>query len=72
MVYSAVPLGSSLMCFRFLQVMLGFVRTGELPHHDHGHVEGLEAELPPVDLNPYAMKDNLHPNEADSSQGSGK
>ena len=29
MVYSAVPLGSSLMCFRFLQVMVGFWRTGE-------------------------------------------
>ena len=41
-VYSAIPLGSSLMCFRFLQVMVSFLRTGELPHHDHGHVEGLE------------------------------
>jgi len=36
-VYSAIPLGSSLMCFRFLQVALNFWRTGELPHHDHGH-----------------------------------
>ena len=45
MVYSAVPLGSSLMCFRFLQVMVGFVKTGELPHHDHGHVDGLEEEV---------------------------
>jgi len=34
-VYSAVPLGSYLMCFRFLQVTWRFVRTGELPHHDH-------------------------------------
>lgn len=41
-VYSAVPLGSFLMCFRFIQVMIGFARTGELPTHDHGHVEGLE------------------------------
>lgn len=41
-VYSAVPLGSFLMCFRFLQVMLSFARTGELPQHDHGHVEGLD------------------------------
>ena len=40
-VYSAVPLGSFLMCFRFLQVMWSFVRTGELPHHDHAHVDGL-------------------------------
>ncbi len=40
-VYSAVPLGSYLMCFRFLQVTWGFIRTGELPHHDHAHVDGL-------------------------------
>lgn len=43
-VYSAVPLGSFLMCFRFLQVMAGFRRTGELPTHNHGHVEGLDDE----------------------------
>jgi C4-dicarboxylate transporter DctQ subunit len=41
-VYSAVPLGSYLMCFRFLQVCAGFLRSGELPHHDHGAVEGLD------------------------------
>jgi len=40
-VYSAVPMGSFLMCFRFLQVMVGFVRTGTVPHHDAAHVEGL-------------------------------
>ena len=45
MVYSAIPLGSGLMCFRFLQVLVLFVGTGELPHHDHGHVEGLDEEL---------------------------
>lgn len=44
MVYSAVPLGSFLMCFRFLQVMMDFRRTGELPTHNHGHVEGLDDE----------------------------
>ncbi len=44
MVYSAIPLGTSLMCFRFLQVMVNFLKTGELPHHDHGHVDGLETE----------------------------
>ena len=43
-VYSAVPLGSTLMCFRFLQVMVIFIRTGELPHHDHGHVDGIDEE----------------------------
>jgi C4-dicarboxylate transporter DctQ subunit len=41
-VYLCVPLGSSLMCYRFLQVAWNFGRGGELPHHDHGHVEGVE------------------------------
>ena len=44
-VYLAIPLGSSLMCFRFLQVAWGFARTGELPHHDHSHVDGLDEEV---------------------------
>ena len=47
-VFSAIPLGSGLMCFRFLQVAWWFYWTGELPHHDAGHVEGVEV-------------DNLHP-----------
>jgi C4-dicarboxylate transporter DctQ subunit len=59
-VYSAIPLGSSLMSFRFLQVTWSFLKTGELPHHDHGHVDGLEDEIPPVDVDVYAMDDNLH------------
>jgi C4-dicarboxylate transporter DctQ subunit len=33
-VYLCLPLGSFLMCFRFLQVAANFRRTGELPHHD--------------------------------------
>jgi C4-dicarboxylate transporter, DctQ subunit len=41
--YSCVPLGSYLMCYRFLQVLWRFIRTGEVPHRDHGHVEGVEA-----------------------------
>jgi C4-dicarboxylate transporter DctQ subunit len=56
-VYSAIPLGSSLMCFRFLQVAWAFVKTGELPHHDHGHVDGLDEEPDAM----YRMDDNLHP-----------
>ncbi|HZP78563.1 MAG TPA: TRAP transporter large permease subunit [Pseudolabrys sp.] len=40
-VYSAIPLGSGLMCFRFLQVMWSYYRDGELPHHDEAHVEGV-------------------------------
>ena len=43
-VYMAVPLGSYLMSFRFLQVMWKFMKTGEIPKHDHAHVEGLESE----------------------------
>src|SRR5512132_252954 len=49
-VYLCVPLGSYLMCFRFLQVAWNFVRTGRLPAHDHAHVDGVELEddeLPP-------------------------
>ncbi|MBL8572124.1 MAG: TRAP transporter small permease [Hyphomicrobiaceae bacterium] len=41
-VYLAIPIGSYLMCFRFLQVAVNFLRTGELPHHDHGHVDGMD------------------------------
>jgi len=41
-VYLAVPLGSSLMCYRFLQVAWRFRRSGELPSHGHAHVEGLQ------------------------------
>jgi C4-dicarboxylate transporter DctQ subunit len=62
-VYSAVPFGSYLMCFRFLQVCLSFVRTGALPHHDHGHVEGVEEEplpAPGEEDRVYRMDDNLH------------
>ena len=41
-VYLCIPLGSYLMCFRFLQVLARFVKTGELPKHEVAHVEGLE------------------------------
>jgi len=44
LVYLAVPLGSSLMCFRFVQALHGYITKGELPHHDHGHVDGIEEE----------------------------
>jgi C4-dicarboxylate transporter DctQ subunit len=42
LVYACIPLGSYLMCFRFLQVMWAYFWTGELPHHDQTHVEGIE------------------------------
>ncbi|WP_426103095.1 TRAP transporter small permease [Massilia sp. TSP1-1-2] len=44
-VYMCVPLGSGLMCFRFLQVMVNFIRTGDVPRHDVAHVEGLDDEI---------------------------
>ena len=44
-IYLAIPCGSYLMSFRFLQVAWSFLRSGELPHHDAAHVEGVaEAE----------------------------
>ncbi len=67
-VYSAIPLGTSLMCFRFLQVTVSFLRTGELPHHDHGHVDGIEEDNVPVDVNPYDMDDNLHMHDMNYDQ----
>jgi len=61
-VYLAVPCGSYLMCFRFLQVAWSFFRTGHLPHHDHGHVEGIE-DMKPEDIIPVAIVPDLHPAE---------
>jgi C4-dicarboxylate transporter, DctQ subunit len=52
-VYLAIPCGSYLMCFRFLQVAWTFVRTGTLPHHDASHVEGLDE----------AASNALHPSD---------
>ena len=43
-VFLCVPLGSYLMCFRFLQVAWTYWRTGELPHHDPGQVEGVDKD----------------------------
>ena len=61
LVYLAVPLGSYLMCFRFLQVTVAFLKTGTLPKHDHTHVEGMDDVS--ADSNWYAMDDNLHPHD---------
>ncbi len=49
-VYLAIPCGSYLMCFRFLQVAWSFHRTGQLPHHDHGHVDGIDESKPAENL----------------------
>ncbi len=47
-IYLAIPLGSGLMCFRFLQVAWSYFRTDRLPHHDEAHVEGVEADGSPA------------------------
>jgi C4-dicarboxylate transporter, DctQ subunit len=65
-VYCAIPFGSYLMCFRFLQVCVGFVRTGELPHHDHGAVEGIDEVVlpePGEEDKVYRMDDEVHPHD---------
>ena len=41
-VYSVIPLGGALMAWRFLEVLLRFWRSGELPRHQVAHVAGLE------------------------------
>ena len=46
-VFSAIPAGSYLMCFRFLQVAFAFWKTGALPHHDESRVEGIELDALP-------------------------
>jgi C4-dicarboxylate transporter DctQ subunit len=48
-VFLCVPLGSYLMCFRFLQVAWSFFWTGELPHHDVAEVEGIDTSVEAVD-----------------------
>jgi C4-dicarboxylate transporter DctQ subunit len=57
-VYLCVPLGSWLMCFRFLQVAWAFARTGELPRHDVAHVEGVDYG------ETYDLPPGLHPADA--------
>ena len=57
-VYLAIPLGSFLMCFRFLQVAWGFWWTNELPRHDHAHVGGMEET---ENLPLPKMADPIHP-----------
>lgn len=50
-VYLCIPLGSYLMCFRFLQVCWNYWWTDELPHHDASHVDGVEtSKTAPVAL----------------------
>ena len=48
LVYMGLPIGSSLMCFRFLQVCWKFIQTGDFPRPDHAKVEGLDHEADPI------------------------
>ncbi|MBK7793461.1 MAG: TRAP transporter small permease [Betaproteobacteria bacterium] len=67
LVYLCIPLGSYLMCYRFLQVTWSFIKTGQLPHADHGHVEGIDKEDAtewaklPSDLHPADVKPEKRP-----------
>ena len=63
-VYLAIPLGSGLMCFRFLQVAWSFFRTGELPHHNEAAVEGMDEVVPAADP--------LHPADARTAGQNGR
>ena len=50
MIYLCIPLGSYLMCFRFLQVAWRFLRTGYVPHQGHGvEYETPEEAAAPLD-----------------------
>lgn len=62
-VYSAVPLGSTLMCFRFLQVMVKFIKKGVLPYHDHGHVDGIEEEQAMLKKQVVTVTDTTDPRD---------
>ncbi len=66
-VYLAIPCGSYLMCFRFLQVAWSFWRTGALPHHDHAHVGGME-ETENLPVIPQ-MHDPIQPEDLRSPGG---
>jgi C4-dicarboxylate transporter DctM subunit len=61
-VYLAIPVGSGLMCFRFLQVAWFYYWTGELPHHNEAQVEGIEVTAPA--LHPAQADPNEDPNKA--------
>jgi len=41
--YLCIPLGSYLMCFRFLQVAWRYHRSGHVPQHGHGEHQGVLA-----------------------------
>ena len=59
-VYLAIPCGSYLMCFRFLQVAWSFLHTGALPHHAVVSIDGV-AEAAAANLHPADLKHQPKP-----------
>ena len=62
LVYLAIPLGSYLMCFRFLQVTWVYAKTGEIPghgHHAQPSVQGIgvspDPEIPAIAVIPEGV-----------------
>jgi TRAP-type C4-dicarboxylate transport system permease small subunit len=47
-IYLCIPLGSYLMCFRFLQVMWRYQQSGHVPHQGHGIEYQAQPAAPPV------------------------
>ena len=47
-IYLCIPLGSYLMCFRFLQVAWRFLGTGSVPHQAHGIEYEEPHDAPPL------------------------
>jgi C4-dicarboxylate transporter DctQ subunit len=50
-IYLAIPLGSSLMCFRFLEVLVNYLKGHPLPSHSYAEIE-TGVETPDVELKP--------------------
>jgi len=48
LVYLGLPVGSYLMCFRFLQVCYVFIHTGHFPRPDAAKVEGIDLDAEPT------------------------
>jgi TRAP-type C4-dicarboxylate transport system permease small subunit len=48
MIYLCIPLGSYLMCFRFLQVMWRYQSSGHVPHQAHGIEYQGQPAAPPL------------------------
>ena len=44
-IYLAIPFGSGLMCYRFIQAMLVFFRSGHIHTHTYGEEEDREVDV---------------------------